>query len=185
MTLHPFIRNADRATKNAERYTAPHRLAMEDELADLMYGLVRALHPDYVLETGTCLGHTSRKIGEALARNGHGRLDTLEADPARAREARDLLHGLPITVHAGKYQEFAPPVDREYAFALFDATRFERHQEFHHFEPWLPQGAIIAFHDMAEFHEGARANVEALDASGFIRALYIPAPRGLCLAEVL
>lgn len=46
------------------------------------YALVRAAQPDHVVETGTHLGLGTCAIAAALLRNGHGRLTTIDVDPA-------------------------------------------------------------------------------------------------------
>jgi Methyltransferase domain len=46
------------------------------------YAMVRAIRPDHVVETGTHLGLGSCVIAAALLRNGHGRLTTIDIDPA-------------------------------------------------------------------------------------------------------
>jgi cephalosporin hydroxylase len=46
------------------------------------YAIVRAAQPDLVVETGTHLGLGSCVIAAALIRNGHGRLATIDIDPA-------------------------------------------------------------------------------------------------------
>ena len=46
------------------------------------YALVRAAQPEHVVETGTHLGLGSCAIAAALLRNGHGRLTTIDIDPA-------------------------------------------------------------------------------------------------------
>jgi predicted O-methyltransferase YrrM len=46
------------------------------------YALVRAAQPDHIVETGTHLGLGSCAIAAALLRNGHGRLTTIDVDPA-------------------------------------------------------------------------------------------------------
>jgi cephalosporin hydroxylase len=46
------------------------------------YAMVRAAQPDLVVETGTHLGLGSCVIAAALIRNGHGRLTTIDIDPA-------------------------------------------------------------------------------------------------------
>ncbi len=46
------------------------------------YAVVRALKPDHVVETGTDKGLGSVVIASALIRNGHGRLTTMDINPA-------------------------------------------------------------------------------------------------------
>ena len=44
----------------------------------ILYGLVRALKPDYVIETGVAAGVSTSFFGAALIENGRGRLFSVE-----------------------------------------------------------------------------------------------------------
>lgn len=52
----------------------------DEGAADLLYGLVRALRPRVVLETGTHKGRSTRALAEALYDNYQGRLYTIDCD---------------------------------------------------------------------------------------------------------
>ena len=56
--------------------------------AALLYHLVRRLEPSSALELGTCVGISAAYQGVAMARNGRGRLRTLEGAPSIAELAR-------------------------------------------------------------------------------------------------
>jgi hypothetical protein len=47
----------------------------------ILYGLVRALKPDYVIETGVAAGVSTSFFGAALIENGRGRLFSVELPP--------------------------------------------------------------------------------------------------------
>jgi hypothetical protein len=47
----------------------------------VLYGLVRALEPDYVVETGVAAGVSTSYIGAGLIDNGHGHLFSIELPP--------------------------------------------------------------------------------------------------------
>lgn len=60
-------------------YTGPYRFGSTGEWdCEALYYLVRAMHPRTVLETGVCYGASSSYILEALARNGHGQLYSID-----------------------------------------------------------------------------------------------------------
>ena len=59
---------------------SPDSEATELEISKLVGSLVRAIQPEYVVETGTYHGHTTFEIGAALAQNGHGRVVSIESD---------------------------------------------------------------------------------------------------------
>jgi Methyltransferase domain len=50
----------------------------------ILYGLVRALKPDYVIETGVAAGVSTSFFGAALVENGRGRLFSIELPPELA-----------------------------------------------------------------------------------------------------
>lgn len=152
----------------------------EIEVSELVAAFVRALQPEYVVETGTCLGQTAYMIGEALAANGHGRLDTLEIDPERVEVARSLCAGLPVTVHQVPSLEFTPtgPV----GFAWLDSELELRIPEFHRYRSHLTPSAIVGFHDTAP-HKGMWGrHVEILPGT---RAIRLRTPRGVTFVEVV
>lgn len=61
--------------KNWEVYDGT---ASEVEMGDLLYGLVRMLKPDLVVETGTYKGHSTWRIAEALHKNKMGSVITCD-----------------------------------------------------------------------------------------------------------
>jgi Methyltransferase domain len=58
----------------------------------ILYGLARALKPDYIVETGVAAGVSTSFFGAALIENGHGRLFSIELPPDAAR-GRALADG--------------------------------------------------------------------------------------------
>ena len=60
-------------------YTGPYRFGSTGAWdCEALYYLVRAMQPRTVLETGVCYGASSSYILEALARNGHGQLYSID-----------------------------------------------------------------------------------------------------------
>lgn len=151
----------------------------EIEVSELVAGFVRALQPEYVVETGTCIGQTARMIGEALAANGHGRLDTLELDPGRGKVARAICDGLPVTVHYGSSLDFTPAAP--IGFAWLDSETQLRIPEFQRFRPLMVPGAIVGFHDTAPHQGPWGRQVERLPGTRSIRLL---TPRGVTFVQV-
>jgi predicted O-methyltransferase YrrM len=98
------VKSEDEFTKprpdwtNPGYWTAPDAYSTECEVTELVAAFVRALQPEYVVETGTAFGYTAAAIGAALAANGHGRLDTIEIDEEKVTLASDRCKGLPVTV---------------------------------------------------------------------------------------
>lgn len=187
---HPEGRHRpDSRCLHPERYTARDIVATENEVLDLVWGVVRALQPDYVIETGTYLGDGSRRIGEALRENGHGVLDTLEMNRERAEAAGRYLDplGLPIRRHVVSSLEFEPAAPIE--FAWLDSHPSARGKEFRRFYPHFARtskgpSAIVGFHDTGERHR-VREIVERFAAEGMIRPIHFYTWRGVALCEVV
>jgi Methyltransferase domain len=66
----------------------------------VLYGLARALRPDYVVETGIAAGVSTSFFGAALIENGHGRLYSIEL-PEEAISGRALEDGSLYTWQEG------------------------------------------------------------------------------------
>ena len=163
-----------------ERWTATDPQSTELEVTELVGAFVRALQPDYVVETGTCLGQTAWMIGQALQANGRGRLDTIEYDAERVEHSRAVCDGLPVTVHEMDTMRFVPfePI----GFAWFDSETHLRIPEFVRFRSQMLPGAIVGFHDTGP-HKGAWSD-ELLTLPG-TRAIRLPTPRGVTFMEVV
>lgn len=164
---------------NPGRWHSTDNQSTEIEVTELVAAFVRATQPDYVLETGSCIGQTSHAIGLALRENGHGRLDTLEVDPDRAAIARNRCKGLPVTVHEVPSLEFQPA--DLIGLAFFDSLIELRIPEFHRFRDHLVDGAVVGFHDTGPHFGGYGAAIEALDGLSTIR---LRTPRGVTFAQV-
>lgn len=153
----------------------------EIEVSILVAGLVRALQPDLVVETGTCWAQTALLIGRALRDNGHGYLATLETDPIRAGYSRAIVNGLPVDVLQQPSLTYQPP--EPIGFAWFDSLFELRAAEYLHYRPHLIPGTIVGFHDTGPHHP-LRPDLDALEEQGLLKLLYLPTPRGVALAEV-
>ena len=163
-----------------ERWSACDPQSTELEVSELVGAFVRALQPDYVVETGTCLGQTSWIIGQALVDNGQGRLDTIEYDPERVEFARRQCAGLPVTVHQMDTMTFTPA--EPIGFAWFDSETHLRIPEFERYRSSMLPGAIVGFHDTGP-HKGSWSDA-LLELPG-TRAIRLPTPRGVTFVEVV
>lgn len=173
-----------------ERWTSTDDHSTEVEVSELLAGLVRGLQPELCIETGTAWGQTAQAIGEALQRNGHGRLVTFEPDPERAAFSEARCDGLPVEVNACSSVERVPcqPVD----FAFFDSLFPLRVPEFLFYRPEMHAGTIVAFHDSApgagggQFDLGRDLRTEiAVVLAPYLRFIHLPTPRGITIGEVL
>lgn len=152
----------------------------EIEVSELVAAFIRALQPDFVVETGTAWGQTAELIGQALKANGQGRLVTLEPDPERAEFSRQRCVGLPVLVLEKSSLDYTPagPVD----FAWFDSLFHLRPQELARFRPWFTPRTVVGFHDTGPQHP-VRHSLEQLVADGLLEPpLFLPTPRGVAFA---
>lgn len=171
---------------NPGRWHAPDSDSAECEVAELVAGLVRALQPDFVLETGTAWGWTTRAIAGALEANGHGRLVSLDVDETRLQAAANLLHDTTadVSLVLESSLDYTPPCPIDFAWldSLFElrAAEFRRYRDLGALRP----GAVVAFHDAGP-HYPVRADVLDLAAWGLLRPMFLPTPRGVAICEVL
>jgi predicted O-methyltransferase YrrM len=150
----------------------------ELEVSELIGGFIRALQPEYVVETGSCVGMTSFVIGTALKMNGHGKLDTCEVNRRAIDWARGLCEGLPVRVHEIQSMNFRPARDIDFLF--LDSLMELRVPEFHRFKRWFSPGAVIAFHDTGPHKGDFQKMVHAIEG---LRFLQLNTPRGITLAQ--
>ena len=151
----------------------------EIQVSELVAGFIRALQPEYVIETGSCTGQTSYMIGLALQANGHGHLDTLEVHPQRAADARERCDGLPVTVHEVPSLKFTPrePV----GFAWLDSLMELRRPELERYAPWLTEGAVVGIHDTSPHHGPLGPVFDTLPGA---RSIRLPTPRGVTFLQI-
>jgi predicted O-methyltransferase YrrM len=159
----------------------------ETEVATLIAAFVRALQPDLVVETGSAFGYTTERIGRALERNAHGHCESLEPDQERARIARKRCGSLPVTILERSSLDYEPPGPIDLLFS--DSAYEVRRAEVERLSRWMERGAIVLIHDTTSAERGhhvdMRAEVRALEGAGLLRAIYLPTPRGLAIAQVL
>ena len=136
-------------------------MAVELESAEFLYGLVRALKPQIVLESGTGRGLCSTFIAQALSDNGNGWLHTYEPLESFARKARRRLRTLPATVHDGIATLYDGPSPD---LVFLDSAGEGREDEI---ETWLDRPVALVVHDAYRY---------ALEGG-----LLVPTPRGLWL----
>jgi len=161
-----------------EWWTSTDPQSTEIEVSELVAAFVRAMQPEYVVETGTCVGQTAQIIGMALRENGHGRLDTIETDDERAEFSRARCADLPVTVHVLSSLDFTParPID----FAWLDSRTELRVPEFERFRPHFSPWAIVGFHDTGPHQGPWGREVETLPGT---RAIRLRTPRGVTFVE--
>ena len=174
--------------KNINLWHSANGTATEEEVAELIAAFVRGLQPELVVETGAYVGYTSRMIGEALQKNGHGQLVAIENSLKHFRLMRSRCRGLPVQPVYGSSLEWVPPENwvTPIEFAFFDTNYPTRKSEFDHFRPYMNKYTIICWHDSGwHFENPIREHIEELAKLGNIQPLFLPTPRGVCFARVL
>lgn len=164
--------------RHPEWWSATDAQSAEVEVAELVGAMVRALQPEYVVETGTYVGRTAEVIGRALARNGHGWLDTLEVAGEPADEAAARCLGLPVTVHTVSSLEFTPAAP--IGFAWLDSSMDQRIAELDRFRDWFAPGAVIGVHDTSPHMGLLGRHIEQMN----LRSVRLRTPRGVTFVQI-
>lgn len=170
-----------------EWWTAYDTDSTEREVLELLKGFIIGLQPEYVVETGTAWGYGAMAIGEAINKNLHGKLVSLEVDAERVAHAKKMVENAGykdfVEIRQQSSMEFTP--ERQIDFAWFDSLFDLRVPEFLRYRPFMKAGhTIVAFHDTGPHHP-LKPHIVNLANQGKIRPIFLPTPRGVCFAEVL
>lgn len=182
-------------SKTLSNYTAFNDAGLECETGEFMYGLMRILKPENVLETGTHWGVGASYMGLGILDNGFGHLDTIEFLPEIHQVAKKRIERLglmtQVTCHFGDVANFEPKV--KYDFILLDTEPQTRFAELLKFYPYLNEGGYLFIHDLhPHMHQipneehgfawpyGLIPKAMAdLVTSGKLRPMHFRTPRGL------
>ncbi len=141
------------------------KCSVKPHWGQILYALVREARPHTVLELGTCFGISGLFIQAALARNGAGRLVTMEGSRARAEIAQGLYrsHGFADAhIEVGDFNRTLRPLlerSPEIDLAFIDGN----HQK----APTLEYDSDIRAHASADavlVHDDIRWNEDMLEA---------------------
>lgn len=159
-------------------------MATELEVREFMYGLVRLIKPQIVIETGSYTGEMTTYIADGMRSNNVSRrLDTCETDRelfARAQRLTEMFDF--VTVHHMTGVELINRSDRiDLAFLDSGGDRLE---EVKALLPRLNQGAFVVIHDTNRVAE--RRSVKHIQAAGIpgTQQLDLPTPRGLSILRM-
>ncbi|MBU1110797.1 class I SAM-dependent methyltransferase [Patescibacteria group bacterium] len=164
------VHNEGEWNKTTSEYTAFNDAGIECEVGEFLYGFLRVLKPEFVLETGTHVAVGASYLGMALKDNNKGHLDTVEFLPVIYVEAKRRIEkmGLQdfVECHFGDVKDFKIPEDWrgsnatiqetiggdqptiKYDFILLDTEPQTRFAEFIKFFPHLKEGGYIFIHDL-------------------------------------
>jgi predicted O-methyltransferase YrrM len=113
-------RTAPATEVSAEAARAAARLAGDSSLGELAYGIVRALRPDVVVETGVATGVTSAYVLAGLADNEAGQLHSIDLPPTSLVTAGLVAAAVPTELrdrwvyHWGSARRLLPPILRSH-----------------------------------------------------------------------
>ena len=121
----------------------------EIEICEYFYGLVRAIKPSWLLETGTYKGILSSYIGLALKENGFGILETIEYEKKHLDLAKERWIALGIQDYIVEFfqdcRTFVPK--HNYRLIICDTEPYLRWDEVVRYYSFLDEGGYIFVHD--------------------------------------
>lgn len=138
-------------TEVAEQgYHSFNDAGIECETGELLYGLIKVLQPERVLETGTHWGIGTAYMAMALRDNHKGVIDTIEFLPEIRNRALARFEALHLTEivrsHLIDAAKFQPPTN--YDFILLDTEPGTRFAELIKYYDFLKHGGYIFIHDL-------------------------------------
>lgn len=185
-------------SSDTKGYQAYNDAGVEVETAEFLYGMIRLLKPDNVLETGTHHGIAGSYMAQALKDNANGMLRTIEFQPENYRIAGERFKKLQVKAYVenilGNVNTFYTDFNAKYQFIFLDTepqTRFEELKIFNEFN--LVEGGYVFIHDLHrhmhqipnEEHGFAwpfgkiPPEITFLVKEGKLRPMHFPTPRGL------
>ena len=185
----PTIKEGSWDNKDTD-YLAYNSGGVEVEVGEFLYGMVRVIKPQKILETGTHHGISATYMGMALKDNGFGKLITIENVAENVNRANKLFGkhklGKYIDIHIADVRT----VELESDFDMFflDSEPQYRFDELIRFYPHLSVGGYAFIHDLHR-HFGYKEKInpfgdvpDELDKAirGDELAVFnFPTPRGL------
>jgi len=183
-----------------QKYSMFNSGGVEVEVAEMLYGLVRAWRPNIVVETGTHLGISSAYIAQALEDNRSGQLTTYEVIPPLLQNANalwfdlDLKHRIKGVLESSLTAEMPEDID----FLFLDSEPQFRFDEFIRFWPNVKEGGLIAIHDLhpslgrhGQTYHGVldwpygqwRPKLQSYITDFQVQLIHVPNPRGMVLFQ--
>lgn len=189
------IHNEGEWSQTVSIWSALNSGGVECEVGEFLYGLLRMVKPDYVLETGTHLGVGASYMGFALKDNFKGRLETYEYIPEIYNQAKERITkmGLDTYVSCNLLDVANIPVQHNYQIVLLDTEPQTRFAEFLKFYPYVDEGGYIFIHDLGRELQQKEIpglgfgwpfgiippEMKQLMTDGRIRPFHFGTPRGL------
>lgn len=152
-------------------YRAYDEWAVELEVAELLYSLVRILKPALILESGAGLGFSTRALAAAATDNGIGIVHSYEPDPQYRVRAKEATAGCwRCVVSPGDTLGLSAGDEERVHFVFLDSYPAER--RLREIKYWLYRNVTVAIHDAHRYEEllGKQPGGQ-----------FFPSPRGLWL----
>ena len=122
----------------------------EIQTGEFLYGFIRLLQPEKIMETGLYSAITTMYMADALRDNGHGHIDTIEYELSHVDRSSKRLEkmGLSdfVTIHNMSSLDYK--TDKQYDFILYDTEPNIRYSELEKFYYNLKDGGYCAIHDL-------------------------------------
>ena len=123
---------------------------VETSVGEFLYGLVSAVKPDNILETGLYSGISCSYLAQGIKDNGFGQIDSVEFEKQHIDRASQRLIKLGldsfVNIHCISSLDFKPT--RQYQIILLDTEPNLRFQELVNFYPYLEPGGFVFIHDL-------------------------------------
>lgn len=138
-------------------WTGKHYLMFDDggvelEVGEFLYGLVRVLKPNRILETGTYTGISAMYMAQGLKDNGFGTMDSLEIDLTHIVRATELWKRVGVdpfvrSLHVDSKNYILNENDK-IDILFLDSEPGLRFDELVKFYPYVNPGGFIFIHDL-------------------------------------
>lgn len=96
-----------------------------DDTLEVISQTLKEIKPEKILEIGTAVGYSAICFSEYLTENG--KIDTIERDPERAREARENIKKAQVEekiyIYEGDAVEILPALQENYDIVFIDASK--------------------------------------------------------------
>ncbi len=134
---------------NTGRYQMIQDGSAEIEVLEFIYGLVKAVKPKAILETGTYAGWSSAVMAQGMKDNGFGNIVTLDIDQKWLDESRELCRKLELT---NVIRLLKPSLNYQtskmYDILFLDSEPEIRFEELMRFYDNVSPGGFIGIHDL-------------------------------------
>ena len=164
----------------------------EVEVGEFLYGLVKAVKPQRILETGLYSAITTMFMADAVRDNGFGHIDTVEWERQHIERSKERLSKMDllqfVTVYNESSLDFQP--SGEYDLVLLDTEPQLRLSELVKFWSHIKPGGIIIIHDLNELLGNRQSPwedfVEKIGdkiKDNELQIIHLPTPRGITLMQ--